>query len=77
MTTEQKIRASKSEMFHTPKNWDALADWIESHPPTDRAQLWTVAGMAWNLALESAAERVKFDQTPEPTKQDVFGREFV
>jgi hypothetical protein len=39
-------------MIHTPESWNQLGDWIEAHEPSERAHLWTAAGMAWNLAAE-------------------------
>lgn len=37
-------------MFHTPRDWSELEAWVERHPPSDRAHLWTAAAMAWNMA---------------------------
>lgn len=39
-------------LFHTPKDWPELQDWIERHSPEERAHLWTAACMAWNLAAK-------------------------
>lgn len=39
-------------MIHTPESWKQLEDWIEAHEPSERAHLWTAAGMAWNLAAQ-------------------------
>ena len=40
------------EIINTPESWEQLSDWIEAHAPSERAHLWTAAGMAWNLAAE-------------------------
>ena len=50
---------TKMALFATPKNIEALQDWIEAHPPEERVHLWTAAGMAWNLAAELANEALK------------------
>ena len=42
--------------FHTPKNWDEIEDWIESHPKEDRIHLYTAAIMTWNLAAKTINE---------------------
>lgn len=39
-----------SPMFHTPKDWDELMDWINRHSPDERAHITVAAVMAWNLA---------------------------
>ncbi len=45
-------RIKAEEMFHTPKDWDELMDWIERHNPEIRPRLITAALMAWNLAAK-------------------------
>jgi hypothetical protein len=40
------------KLFTTPKDWKQLENWIELHPPEDRAQLYIAAFMAWNLATK-------------------------
>ena len=37
-------------LFHTPKNWDELMEWIHAHTAEEKAHLTTAAAMAWNLA---------------------------
>ena len=37
-------------LFGTPANWRDLQSWIERHPVSERAHLYTAACMAWNLA---------------------------
>ena len=46
-------------MFHTPKDFDELFLWIDSHSREDRAHLYTAAMMSWNLAasITSAPDR--------------------
>ena len=39
-------------LFATPESWNQLEDWIAAHAPSERAHLWTAAGMAWNLAAQ-------------------------
>ena len=48
-----------SKLFATPDDQDALARWIESHPPCDRLHLYTAAGMAWNLACQTLEDENK------------------
>lgn len=43
-------------IFHTPKNWSEIMDWIHAHPVEDRAHLTTIAGMVWNLAAKETAD---------------------
>ena len=60
------MRIKSVELFHTPKNLDELIDWIERHSIEDRAHLWTVAGMTWNLAVSIANKEEKDnDGTPD------------
>lgn len=37
-------------LFHTPKDWEELMDWIHAHSKEEVAHLTTAAAMAWNLA---------------------------
>ena len=39
-------------LFHTPKDWDELMEWILAHNAKDQAHLVTAAAMAWNLAAK-------------------------
>jgi len=67
-------RIKPEEMFHTPKDWEELMDWIMRHNPDDRAHLTTVAVMAWNLAAritnvldpvtrDAVDDAIRFDAT--------------
>lgn len=38
-------------LFHTPKSWDELIEWIDRHAKDDRAHLMTSAAMGWNLSV--------------------------
>ena len=50
--TKRRTRIQPVELFHTPKDWDELMDWIKLHNPEDRPHLITAAMMAWNLACK-------------------------
>ena len=41
----------KLSLFHTPKSWDELMDWIDRHAKNDRKKLLEIAGMGYNLAV--------------------------
>jgi hypothetical protein len=45
-----------NDMFHTPEGWTEINNWIERHNQEDRAHLYTVALMAWNLAAKITNE---------------------
>lgn len=37
-------------LFHTPKTWEELQDWLEGLNGSEKAMATTAAVMAWNLA---------------------------
>lgn len=41
-------------IFHTPRDWDELMDWINGHHSDERAHLIVASGMTWNLACKLA-----------------------
>tara|TARA_B100001057_G_C22022770_1_gene634141 strand:- start:155 stop:484 length:330 start_codon:yes stop_codon:yes gene_type:complete len=41
----------KLNLFHTPKSWDELMDWIDRHHFSKRKKLIEIAGMGYNLAV--------------------------
>lgn len=43
-------------MFHTPKSWDELLEWINAHNASDRAHIMVAACMAFNLAAHLTQE---------------------
>ena len=47
------------DLFHTPKSWDELHNWIGLHPEEDRPPLVVAAMMAWNLAHYNLAQRAQ------------------
>ena len=47
------------DLFHTPKSWDELHEWIALHSAEDRPHLITAAMMAWNLAHYSVARKAE------------------
>jgi len=50
--TKRRTRIQPVELFHTPKSWNELMDWIEAYPSDDRPHLITAAMMGWNLACK-------------------------
>ena len=47
------VELIKQNLFATPENSAALQEYIERYPQENKAALYTVAGMAWNLACET------------------------
>ena len=43
-------------LFHTPKDWDEILQWINLHNNEDVPHLTTAAAMAWNLAATKTKE---------------------
>lgn len=56
------MKLDKMELFHTPKDTQELHNWIDRHPVEDRAHLYTVMGMTWNLIAAALDEEVKGDE---------------
>ena len=44
------VKLQEIGLFHTPKDWDELMEWIERHDSASRAHVMTAAAMAWNMA---------------------------
>ena len=57
------IKLTKWGMFATPKNAEALQDWIERLSGGEKAVAYTAAGMTWNLAAKLTGE-------PEPGESE-------
>jgi len=52
----KKIKIVKMGLFATPDSADVITDWIERHPADQKASLYTVMGMTWNLLSEVVAK---------------------
>ena len=50
------MKIKENGMFASPESFKVIEDWIEAHPSTDRAHLYTAAMMAWNLAAKLTSE---------------------
>lgn len=50
-------------LFHTPKDWNELQDWINLHHKTDQPHIMAAAGMAWNLAAEATNQTTALEQS--------------
>lgn len=44
-------------LFHTPKDWNELIDWINRHSKDTRPSLMTAAVQGWNMALTPEEEK--------------------
>ncbi len=51
----------KQGIFATPENSKALEDYIELFPSDQKIALYTVAGMAWNLACKTVETANKLE----------------
>lgn len=49
-------------LFHTPKSFEEIHDWIDKHPAEMRASLYTAAGMTWNLLAATINEGGSSDE---------------
>ena len=49
-------------LFHTPMSSAEINDWIDLHPPEDRAAMYTVMGMTWNFLANTINNHV--DDSP-------------
>ena len=45
-----------NDLFHTPKDWEEILNWIDQSPKEERPTLWIAAVMAWNLACKFVNE---------------------
>ena len=54
------MKIGKMGLFATPESVEVIQEWIEAHPPEDRAHLYTAMGMTWNFLAELVNRADKF-----------------
>ena len=56
----QSLKITKMELIHSPESVEAIQQWIDLHPPKDRAAMLTVMGMTWNFLADMVAMHNEF-----------------
>lgn len=60
------VKYGYSGLFYSPRNMSEIHEWIERHPPSDKAHLYTVLGMTCNfyssLLAQMIADSLKEDE---------------
>jgi hypothetical protein len=52
------VKYGYSGVFYSPRNMSEIHEWINSHPSSDRAGLYTVLGMTCNFYSSLLAEMI-------------------
>lgn len=65
MSIKEELLSKKVGMFHTPKTFREIEDWIDAHSAGEKAHLCTAAMMTWNYAMDYAASKIEAEKEKE------------